>query len=146
MDATDYQILRTLQNDGRITMKALAETVCMSVPSVAERVRRLEEQNVITGYGAKINPTALGRWVDAVVLTAATPTQAERLRSLVSARPEIIEAHDLAGRMCMLLRVSCTDMPAFQELVRQLQTICTTESYLFLNCAKDADIPIIDEN
>ncbi len=145
MDTTDYEILRILQADGRITMKALAGRISMSVPAAAERVRRLEEQGVIQGYRAEIDPAALGRRVEAVILAIDRPGLSVKLREFAADCPDITEAWDLAGRVNVLLRVSCRDMPAFQQLAASLQQLCTTESYLFLNEFKNTGVPIENE-
>ncbi len=56
LDATDWRILDALQDDGRMSFADLARAVAMSPSAVAERVRRLEESGVITGYRATISP------------------------------------------------------------------------------------------
>ena len=60
-DATDWKILRELQQDARKTYKEIGETVGMTRPAVRERILRLEESGVITGYKAEIDTDALGR-------------------------------------------------------------------------------------
>src|ERR1700730_2569284 len=60
LDQIDAELLTTLATDGRITIADLARKVGISPPSVAERNKRLEEAQVILGYGARINPAALG--------------------------------------------------------------------------------------
>ena len=61
VDSLDEQILAALQENGRLTMKSLAEQVGLSSPAMIERVRRLEERGVISGYRAVVAPAALGR-------------------------------------------------------------------------------------
>lgn len=60
VDATDAKILRALAADARVTMAELARKTGLSAPSVTERVRRLEEAGIVTGYIAQIDPSALG--------------------------------------------------------------------------------------
>src|ERR687890_838559 len=67
VDSLDEQILAALQENGRLTMKALAERVGLSSPAMIERVRRLEEQGIIAGYRAVISPATLGRPLTAVI-------------------------------------------------------------------------------
>ena len=141
MDQTDRRILDILQRDGRITMKALAGQINMSGPAAAERVRRLEEQKVIQGYRAEIDLNALGCQVEAVILASAHAGQEMRLREYVQDCPAITDAWDLAGRVGLLLKVHCVDMAAFRAVVRELQDMSTTESYLYLNCLKEHGRP-----
>lgn len=149
MDQIDRRILDILQSDGRITMKALAAEICMSVPAVSERVRRLEEQGIIRGYHAEVDLQALGCQVEAIVLATVRDRQEMTLREFVQKCPAIVEAWDLAGRVGLMLKVRCTDMAAFQDVVRDLQTMSATESYLFLNCLKQQTLSaeaLPDEN
>src|SRR4030088_1415428 len=60
MDDTDWRLLEALQRDGRASYADLARTIAMSPSAVTERVRRLEEAGVITGYAAVVNPDRLG--------------------------------------------------------------------------------------
>src|SRR5690348_11447219 len=60
LDRTDWQILAELQRDGRLSFNQLGRRVSLSAPAVAERVRRLEEAGVITGYGARVDAARAG--------------------------------------------------------------------------------------
>ncbi len=67
MDITDAKILEILQEDGRISMKELGKRVALTSPAVSERVKRLEENGVITGYKAIVNPILLGLNVSVII-------------------------------------------------------------------------------
>ena len=99
MDTTDRRILRVLQQDARITMTALAEQISMSVPATAERVHRLEEQQIIRGYHADISAVAAGYEIEAVVLATAHAGAEQSLYQMIENRPEVVAAWDLAGRI-----------------------------------------------
>jgi Lrp/AsnC family leucine-responsive transcriptional regulator len=60
LDAVDWRLLAELQSDGRLSFKELGRRVNLSAPAVAERVRRLEEAGVITGYRAEIDARQSG--------------------------------------------------------------------------------------
>jgi Lrp/AsnC family leucine-responsive transcriptional regulator len=68
IDSIDERILGELQANGRLTMKALAERVGLSSPAMIERVRRLEDRGVISGYRAIVTPESLGRAIATVIL------------------------------------------------------------------------------
>ena len=142
MDATDRRILHVLQQDARITMTALAEQIYMSVPAPAERVRRLEEQNVIRGYHADISAAAAGYEIEVMMLAAAHAGAEQALFQMVEERPEVVSAWDLAGRTGLMLRVVCRDMAAFQALVADFQEVATTESYFCLHRRKGVSLPV----
>ena len=144
MDTTDRRILRVLQQDARITLTALAEQISMSVPATAERVHRLEEQQVIRGYHADISAAAAGYEIEVMMLATAHAGAEQSLYQLIGERPEVVAAWDLAGRTGLLLRVICRDMAAFQALVEAFQQVSTTESYFCLHQRKGTEFPVED--
>lgn len=144
MDTTDRRILRVLQQDARITMTALAEQVSMSVPATAERVHRLEEQQVIRGYHADISAAAAGYEIEVMILVTAHTGAEQELYQMIEERPEVVSAWDLAGRTGLLLRVICKDMASFEALVESFQQVSTTESYFCLHQRKGVQLPLED--
>jgi Lrp/AsnC family leucine-responsive transcriptional regulator len=67
VDRVDWRILAELQDDARLSFNELSRRVNLSAPAVADRVRRLQETGVITGYHALVDPTRVGRGVRAIV-------------------------------------------------------------------------------
>ena len=67
MDRVDWRILAELQQDARMFFNELSRAVNLSAPAVADRVRRLQDTGVITGYHAQVDPTRAGRAVRAIV-------------------------------------------------------------------------------
>ena len=144
MDTTDRRILRVLQQDARITMTALAEQISMSTPATAERVHRLEEQQIIRGYHADISAAAAGYEIEVMMLVTAHAGAEQELYQLIEERQEVVAAWDLAGRTGLLLRVICRDMASFQALVEAFQQVSTTESYFCLHQRKGTQFPVED--
>ena len=144
MDTTDRRILRVLQQDARITMTALAEQISMSTPATAERVHRLEEQQIIRGYHADISAAAAGYEIEVMMLVTAHAGAEQELYQLIEERQEVVAAWDLAGRTGLLLRVICRDMASFQALVEAFQQVSTTESYFCLHQRKGVQLPLED--
>src|SRR2546422_592836 len=107
LDSIDLAILRSLQADGRMANVDLAERCGLSPSSTLERVRRLERSGVIEGYTARIDPRALGHQV--VVFVNVTMSDHDqkalvRLEKAVSALPEVLECHHVAGDYDFLLK------------------------------------------
>src|SRR5206468_8827013 len=73
LDPTDVAIIEAMQEDGRIAISELGRRVGLSQPATSEKVKRLEERGIITGYTAKINPAALGLRMMAVIRLRTTP-------------------------------------------------------------------------
>lgn len=120
MDAVDWHIVEQLQADARVSINELARRVRLSAPAVGERVRRLQEAGVITGFTAVVSPAALGRVVQAFVQLDCYGANCILRDPAVLDWPEVLELHRITGGACSMLRVAVTDMTAFQELIDRL--------------------------
>src|SRR6516162_114300 len=98
MDTTDVKALQALQAAGRESWAALGETLGMTGPAAAERVRRLEERGVIRGYAAVVDPGSVGAGLGAFVsVTLERPRDRAKFLALVASLPEVQECHHVAG-------------------------------------------------
>lgn len=108
LDSLDFKILEQLSANGRITWAELANKLHLSGPSIAERVKKLEEKKVITGYSAKLDYLALGYALTAfVAVDLIHPKHIKNFLSQVKASPEVEECHHIAGEDDYLLKVRC---------------------------------------
>lgn len=98
LDATDRAILAALQQDGRIALSELGRRIGLSQPAMSERVRRLEERGIITGYGARIDPKALGIATSAIMRLRTTHEHIKPCLELFRALPEVIDVYRVTGR------------------------------------------------
>ena len=113
MDAYDRNILKWLQNDGRMTNVELAERIHLSAPQTLRRVRTLEESGVIRRYAALVSPAAVGLEVTAFVSLSLDREQFRNVREVernVMAFPEIVECHTISGDFDYLLKVVAADL------------------------------------
>ena len=120
IDKIDRRILRVLQEDGRISNLKLAEEVHLSPTAVLERVKRLSRDGYILGYEAKLNPTKLGQgllvFVE-ILLDRTVHDVMDTFKAAVQVRPEILEAHLVAGGFDYLLKTRVADMAAYREFI-----------------------------
>lgn len=120
IDKIDRRILRVLQEDGRISNLKLAETVHLSPTAVLERVKRLTRDGYILGYEARLNPEKLGAgllvFVE-VLLDRTVHDVMDTFKAAVQVRPEILEAHLVAGGFDYLLKTRVADMAAYREFI-----------------------------
>lgn len=125
MDPKDAEIVEALQHDARRTQQEIAHRVKLSQPAVAERIKKLEERGVITGYVARVDPVKLGQDVTAFVgVGIAHPKHFEGFARRIAELPEIQEAHRVAGRESYLLKVRTKNTRTLDHLlVRVLRTI-----------------------
>jgi Lrp/AsnC family leucine-responsive transcriptional regulator len=133
-DAIDWRLLDELQRDGRLSYNELGRRVRLSAPAVADRVRRLEEQGVITGYHAHIDPAKVGQTVAALVrMSCYGPSCLLRHPSVFAQEPTILEVHRLTGDSCCLLRVAVHTMAEFEQLIDRLAEHGTPSSTMVLS-------------
>lgn len=121
LDARDLQIVRALQDDGRLSNLDLAQRVNLSPSPCLRRVRLLEEAGVIRGYSADVDPRALGLNVTAfirITLTRHDRDAVARFESRVRDIDEILDCHLLTGEADYLLRVMVPDLDAYEGFVR----------------------------
>lgn len=124
LDEIDARLLTLLQRDGRAKRSRLAEEVGLSVPSVSERLRKLEERGILTGYHATVHAKRLGYDVAAFIRVAIVgseyyPGFVER----VTAMPEVQELHSITGEGSHLLKVRVRTTSALEGLLAAIQRI-----------------------
>ncbi|MFJ3583555.1 Lrp/AsnC family transcriptional regulator [Streptomyces sp. NPDC090127] len=131
-DATDWRILDALQSQGRAGFTELARAVSMSASAVTERVRRLEEAGVITGYTAVVDPERLGMPILAFVRLRYPNGNYKPFHDLIAATPEVLEAHHVTGDDCFVLKVTARSMKHLEEIsgkVGALGSVTTSVVY-----------------
>ncbi len=120
LDKLDWRILEALQSNARVTNTELGKQIGLSQPAVTARIRRLEEQGVIEGYAARINPGLVGRRIAAVVRIRTTHAEIKHCLSAFAAMPEIIEAHRITGEDCFLVRIVVEEMSQLESAIDAL--------------------------
>lgn len=123
LDEQDLKILLTLQREGRITKVKLAEAVNLSPSPCWERLKRLEDLGVISGYHARINLEELVR--PTLVMTEVTLRHHQHedfatFERAVQDIPEIIECFALGGGVDYMLKILCRDVDSYQRLIDRL--------------------------
>lgn len=116
-DPVNLRILTELLHNPRLTMAELGRRVGLTSPAVTERVRRLEETEVIRGYRLDVNPVALGLPIAAYVRIRPNPGQLPKIAELAQEIPEIVECHRVTGEDCFILKVY---IPSLDQLDRIL--------------------------
>jgi len=104
LDAKDVAILELLQQDGRTPLSELGRKVGLSQPAMSERVRRLEERGIITGYGARIDPQALGLGMAAIIRLKTTHEHIRPCLEQFARLPQVVEVHRVTGDDCFILK------------------------------------------
>ncbi len=117
LDAIDAKILTELQEYPRISFAELGRRVGLSCPAAAERVRKLEEQDVITGYRTEINTAKIGLPLVAFVRLNVTGSAFSEFPKKVAKRPEVLEAYRVTGVDSFIMKVAVADQTHLQEVL-----------------------------
>lgn len=150
IDKIDRRILGILQADGRIANVELAERIGLSPTSVGERLKRLQRDGYVEGYGARLNPHLLGLgllvFVE-VLLDKTTPDVFARFAKAVRLAPEVLECHMVAGGFDYLVKARVADMAAYRrflgDVLLALPGVRETRTYAVMEEVKrDAPLPV----
>ena len=129
LDSVNLQIIRHLQADPRMAMKALARLIGMSGPSVTERVQRLEDAGVIRGARLEIDQRAIGLNVTAFVRVRPMPGALSKIAELAQSTPEVVECHRVTGEDCFVMKVLVAQVEDLEAVLDDfLQYGSTTSS------------------
>jgi Lrp/AsnC family transcriptional regulator, leucine-responsive regulatory protein len=120
IDTLDERILSELQENGRLTMKALAERVGLSSPAMIERVRRLEERGVLAGYRAIVDPAAIGRPLTALISIDVERRHHDVLLNRLRSEPSVESCHRVTGEHSYLVKVHVASTEELELLVDDL--------------------------
>lgn len=106
MDKNDEKILEILKMDGRITVSDISRKINLSVPAVAERIRKLEQSKTIEKYLVRLNRMELGYTLLAFISVTLDKTEnISRFREKIITCPNVLECHHIAGQGDYLLKV-----------------------------------------
>lgn len=133
MDSTDIKILKILQENGRVSMKELGKQVSLTSPAVSERVKRLEEKGIITGYKAVVNPNMLNKSIKAFINIAIKSDRYKSFLEYVPERDYIYQCHHITGGDCMTIQVMVRDMEELESVIDDLKKFGNTETNLILS-------------
>ena len=124
LDAVDRTILTALRANARIPYSDLAKLVGLSGPSVADRVKRLEQIGVITGYHATVAPTALGLGVVAIVgIEQSDDADQDEIADDLGKLEEVEDCWFVAGDESFILKVRVADIDALEKSLGRLRKI-----------------------
>jgi Lrp/AsnC family leucine-responsive transcriptional regulator len=141
LDDIDIKILNVLQQQGRTKRNVLAEIVGLSVPSVSERLKKLEEQGIIEGYYAKVNKHSFGLDITAYIQVLMESSKHYKdLIVKVDKNPQILECHSVLGDGSHLLKVVVKNTAALEKLLSVIQSwpgVTSTKTNFVLSTIKE---------
>lgn len=141
MDDIDVKLLDILQKQGRTRRNDLADRVSLSLPSVSERLRKLEESQVITGYFAKLDHKKLGKDITAfIVVTVDSSRHFTSFVDHANNADEILECHAITGDGTHLLKIRTDNTGSLEKLLAKIQSwqgVVKTTTSMVLSTAKE---------
>ncbi|SRR5208283_4637315 len=141
LDDIDITILEILQKAGRTRRNELAELVGLSLPAASERLRKLEEAGIITGYHAKLDYKLLGKDITAFVLvTMDSSKHFSAFVDHVNATDDILECHGITGEGTHLLKVRAENTESLEKLLGKVQSwlgVTKTATSMVLSTSKE---------
>ena len=145
MDEIDRRILIELQDEGRVTMAELGRRVNLSAPAVGERVQRLEESGVITGYTAVVDPRAIGYTIAAIVRIRPARRQLHKVPDVARATPEVVECSRVTGEDCYIARLHLRSIQDLEGILDRFAAVGqTTTSIVHSAPVAPRPLPLLD--
>lgn len=124
LDDIDLQILAILQDHGRIAHVKLGEQVGLSAPSVIERVKKLEDGGLITGYHASVDARRLGKDVTAFIgVSIGHPKSTGLLEQTIDLLDDVLECHHVTGEYTLLLKIKTHNTATLEQLIERIRLI-----------------------
>jgi Lrp/AsnC family transcriptional regulator, leucine-responsive regulatory protein len=142
MDSTDLHIIAALQANARTTNAELARDLDMAPSAILERIRKLEQKGVLTGYEARIAPRAVGLSLTAFVFVRAEEKPVTGKTGVALAKiPEVQEVHHVAGEDCYLVKVRVRDTEdlsrVLQHQISTIKSVKSTRTTIVLSTVKE---------
>jgi len=128
IDPVDRKLLDALIENSRTSNAELARLVGLSAPSVAERIKRLEEAGVIEGYSATVNPGALGLPIAAWLRIRPIPGKLHTVAQILRDLPEIVECDRITGEDCFIARAHVRSVGDLETLIDELISYAMTNT------------------
>jgi Lrp/AsnC family transcriptional regulator, leucine-responsive regulatory protein len=133
IDAIDWKILTELQENARISFAELGRRVGLTTPAVIERVRKLEDAQIITGYRAEINTAKVGLPILAFIRMSISGVDYSRIIEAVGNSKEVLECHRGTGGDSFIMKVAVSDVANLQDLIDKLTPYGITTTAIVLS-------------
>lgn len=117
MDDIDKKIISFLQAEGRMSCEKMSSMVGLSVSAINERIKRLQKQEIILGWGAHISPQKIGLDILSFVQLLLGEKSEKGFLKEIKKIPEVLECHHITGEWSYLLKVRCRNIHHFEQVL-----------------------------
>lgn len=137
MDELDRRILRLLTEDGRMTVKEIANKVALTSPAVSERIRRMEKNGVIAGYTVVLGDVGPKNRIDALIGVSVAPSDRQYFLTMAESQPGVTQCFHVTGSHSFIVKVSCADMHELEHMINRFQKLGQTNTQIILSTPLD---------
>ena len=132
MDQTDWKILNALQANARLSYAEIGRRVGLTPPAVAERIRKMEEAQIIEGYHAVVNLDKVSRPILAIIHVGIIDQPAGHFEKFVREHSAVLECIKITGQEGFYMKVAVSSMTELQNLIDSLSAYSSTETAIAL--------------
>jgi Lrp/AsnC family leucine-responsive transcriptional regulator len=139
VDKLNALILAELQADARSSITEIGKKVGLSGPAVSERIKKMEDEGIITGYTTNVNHDKIGLAVNAFITLKSGLTHAGVVKKITDI-PEILECYSVTGNHCILMKVATDTTKRLESIISMLQHFGETNTSIILSEAFDTRV------
>ena len=143
IDETDRKIIRVLQEDGRASLRKISEFVGVALGTVSNRVNRLEDSGIITGYSVRLNPEKIGWNLNVVIGLRIQKGRLIEIQEKISRDHRVSGVYDVTGDYDSMVIARARDRDDLDDLIKSVMSIDGIErslTQLVLNTVKETMI------
>jgi Lrp/AsnC family leucine-responsive transcriptional regulator len=133
IDEIDWKILKELQINARITFAELGRRVGLTTPAVIERVRKMEDASIITGYRVEIDTAKVGLPITAFIRMSITGVDYSHIIEVAEQASEVLECHRGTGNDSFIMKVAVANVGHLQTLIDKLTPYGITTTSIVLS-------------
>ncbi len=148
LDSTGWQLLQALQQDARLSYTQLGQRVGLTAPAVAERVRKMEDAGIISGYHAEVNRAKIGFPITAIIrMSTFSGERCGRFAAFTQGVPEVLECYRVTGSDSLIMKVMAASVEHLEALIDQLSAHgqLTTSMVLSAPVMRRVVTPVADD-
>ncbi len=132
MDQIDWKIIEILQKNARIALSQLSKKVHLTAPAVSERILKLQEKGILSGYTAKVDLKQFGYQVICFVKVDVARDREEKFIQFCRSHDQILECHLISGKSSFLVKVGAFSIASLETFLKRFYDFGHTESYIVL--------------
>lgn len=145
MDQLDHKILNLLIDNGRISLKEIAQAVNLTSPAVSARIRHLEDEGIIAGYTVLLRTPQEPSQVESLISVSVKPGSHQDFMDFLHTAPQVEQCYHVTGSFSHMVKVRCRDIPQLEHLISSLQHFGMTSSQIILSTPVERPVQSIKE-